>query len=232
MKRRNKTLAIVLCAVVLIGAIIPFAAYKIVADRASDRVYDNVDSIPFNEVGMVLGTNPMAVGGYINPYFADRIDAVVDLYNAGKIKYILISGDNSRKEYSEPDVMRDSLVARGIPAEVIYLDYAGFRTLDSVVRAKHVFGLNKLTVISQRFHNERSIFLGDWQGINLIGYNAKESTQTYYRIKNHLREGLARVKLFLDMLIGIGPKFLGKQIPIGKGMPQQDINNPTSPAFR
>ncbi|MDO4959619.1 MAG: ElyC/SanA/YdcF family protein [Prevotellaceae bacterium] len=204
--------------------ILPVLAYSVVAYKAADRIYDDVKAIPYNEVGMVLGTGPTTVSGKANVYFSYRIDAVEELYKAGKIKFILISGDNSTKDYSEPDAMKDSLVARGIPYDVIYLDYAGFRTLDSVVRSKKIFGQNRMTVISQRFHNERSIILGDWQDMDLIGYNAKDTSLRFYHIKTHVREGYARIKLLLDIFVGKQPKFLGETIEIGDGKPQKDVN--------
>lgn len=204
--------------------ILPVLAYSVVAYKAADRIYDDVKAIPYNEVGMVLGTGPTTVSGKANVYFSYRIDAVEELYKAGKIKFILISGDNSTKDYSEPDAMKDSLVARGIPSDVIYLDYAGFRTLDSVVRSKKIFGQNRMTVISQRFHNERSIILGDWQDMDLIGYNAKDTSLRFYHVKTHIREGYARIKLLLDIFVGKQPKFLGETIEIGDGKPQKEIN--------
>ena len=108
---------------------------------------------------MLLGTTPQTrIGGRKNMFFKYRIDAAEDLYNAGKIKYILISGDeNSLDGINEPECMKDSLVARGIPENVIFLDGKGFRTLDSVVRMSKVFGVRTFTIISQRFHNERAL---------------------------------------------------------------------------
>ncbi len=162
--------------------------------------------------------------GKDNPYFTYRVDAVEKLYKAGKIKFILISGDNKTKDYSEPDAMRQILIERGIPKDVIYIDYAGFRTLDSVVRAKNIFGQTKMTVISQKFHNERSIVLGEWQDMDLIGFNAKDVEVKRSKYKTLIREGGARVKLYLDMLIGKEPHFGGEPIKIAVGHPQTDLN--------
>ena len=129
-----------------------------------------------------------------------------------KISKILISGDNSTKEYDEPESMKQALIAKGVPGEDIVLDYAGFRTLDSIIRAKKIFGQTKLTIISQRFHNERAIYLALENGIDAIGYNAKEIRgSTSFLKTGYLREGLARVKMFLDIWFGKSPKFMGKQ---------------------
>lgn len=222
-KKKKKIIGISLL-IIAILIFTPICFYKIVENKTADKLYDDVDSIPYNEVGMVLGTNPKTKKGMDNPYFYNRVDAVEKLYKAGKIKFILISGDNKTKDYSEPDVMRKILIGRGVPKDVIYIDYAGFRTLDSVVRAKNIFGQTKMTVISQRFHNERSIVLGEWQDMELIGFNAKDVDVKRSKYKNLLRESGARMKLYLDMLIGKEPHFGGEPIQIADGHPQTDLN--------
>ena len=116
----------------------------------------------------MLGTSPKLRNGEDNLYFLYRIQATADLYKAGKISYILISGDNSRSNYNEPESMKQALIRLGIPSKVIYLDYAGLRTLDSVVRAKKIFGQNSITIISQKFHNERAIFIAQAYGIDAL----------------------------------------------------------------
>lgn len=224
LQKNKKIIYTALAIMVFAFIVLPIICYSVVVYMTSDRIYSNTDLIPYNEVGLLLGTGPETKTGRPNSYFLNRIDAAEKLYKAGKIKYILISGDNSRKDYSEPDVMKNELMARGIPADIIYLDYAGFRTLDSVVRAKKIFGQTKMTVISQRFHNERSIMLGKWQDMELIGYNAKGTKSKRYRIRASIRESYARIKLFIDIIIGKQPHFLGKPIEIGEGKPQLDIN--------
>lgn len=151
--------------------------------------------------------------GNNNLYFDYRILATVELYKAGKIKYILISGDNRKEDYNEPEEMKKALMQKGIPEKSIYLDYAGFRTLDSVVRAKEVFGQNHLTIISQRFHNERAIYLAEKNGIDAIGYNA-QNVNAYAGLKTNIRELLARVKMFIDLGTDKQPHFLGEKIII------------------
>lgn len=213
----------VLVTIVFVIVIIQ-ACYWTVALCAKGRIFDSVEDIPYNEVGMVLGTGPTTITGETNLFFLYRIDAVEKLYKAGKIKFILISGDNSRKDYSEPDIMRDSLVARGVPPEEIYLDYAGFRTWDSVVRAKMVFGQSKMTVISQQFHNERSLFIGNHSGMELVGYNAKDTPSRWHVFRAYFRESFARVMIFVDIIINRQPRFLGEHIEIGEGKPQMGTN--------
>ena len=176
--------------------------------------YRNINDIPYNKVGVVLGTNPISrYSGRRNPYYDYRIEAAVALYNAGKVVRILISGDNRHKSYSEPDLMKTDLVKAGIPEQHIYLDFAGFRTLDTIVRAKKVFGLDEFTIISQKFHNERAICLAKWQEISAIGFNARD-VSVRAGLKVHIRECLSRVKLIIDMLIDKQPHFLGEKIEL------------------
>lgn len=177
------------------------------------KTFNKVALLPYNKVGLVLGTTPYLVGGRSNPYFKYRVQAVVDLYKSGKIDYILVSGDNSTHRYNEPKSFKKELIKRGIPAEHIILDYAGFRTLDSIVRAKKVFGLDSVTIISQKFHNQRAVYLANTKGLKAVGYNAKD-VPFNIGIKVQLREYLARTKVFLDLLFGVQPKFLGEKIHI------------------
>ena len=121
--------------------------------------------------------------------------------------------DNRRHNYNEPQAMKDSLVNRGIPKESLVLDFAGLRTLDSMVRSKEVFGQDSVTVISQQFHNERAIYLARHYGIHAIGYNAKD-VSAYEGLKTRMRELLARVKVFVDFFINKQPRHLGEKIEI------------------
>jgi SanA protein len=181
--------------------------------NSKEFLYSSIDKIPQNKVGLLLGTSKFVVGGNENLFYKYRIDATVELYKAGKISYVLISGDNRTKYYDEPSTMQKDLIARGIPKERIFLDYAGFRTLDSIVRAKEVFGQASFTVISQPFHNQRAVCIAKAKGINAIGFNAK-AVGSRYGMKTHLREKLARVKMVLDLLVGKQPHFLGEKIEI------------------
>lgn len=181
--------------------------------NASINLFTEVSSIPNNRVGLLLGTIKVLPNGNVNRYYQYRIDAAVELFQQGKVEFILISGDNSREDYDEPTTMKEDLVKRGVPEARIFLDYAGFRTLDSVVRSKEVFGQRSITVISQKFHNERAIFLAHHYGINAIGFNAK-SVSRAYGLKVMTREKLARCKMILDLIFGKKPKFLGESIEI------------------
>lgn len=189
-----------------------WANHKIETETKNFVSYD-IQKLPNEKVGLLLGTSKILKSGWKNLYFFNRIDAAEQLYKSGKIKYILISGDNSTKDYSEPEDMQAELLKRGIPADKIVLDFAGFRTLDSVVRAKEIFGQNSFIIISQKFHNERAVFLAQHYGIKAYGFNAKDVNK-YFCFKTKVREYFARAKVFVDFLLGVEPKFGGEKVEI------------------
>ena len=184
-----------------------------VTKTVQNKVYNSIEKIPSNNVGLVLGTSKYLKSGYINAYYTYRIDATVKLYKANKISFVLVSGDNGNSEYDEPTTMKEDLIEQGIPANKIFLDYAGFRTFDSVIRADKVFGQSKITVISQKFHIERAIFIANRNNIEAIGFVAS-NVSVNYGFKTMIREKFARVKLMLDIILNKQPKFLGKKIEI------------------
>ncbi|MEO9660499.1 protein SanA [Maribacter sp. 6B07] len=190
-----------------------FTCNIIISNTADGKTFTDISSTPKNRVGLVLGTSNKLTNGSPNPYYTYRINATKALYNAGKIEFILVSGDNGSIYYNEPDTFKKDLIKAGIPERAIFLDYAGFRTLDSMFRAKFIFGLNNVTVISQKFHNERAIYIAKQKGLNAIGFNAQD-VSTSQGIKVQLREYLARVKVFIDMLLNTQPKFYGTTIEI------------------
>ena len=176
---------------------------QMVVNNAEGKVFSDIDSIKYNKVGLLLGTTPQArITKVKNYFFIYRLDAAEELYRAGKIDQILISGDeNSLDGVNEPECMKDSLVARGVPASDIILDGKGYRTINSVINANKVFGLKSFTIISQEFHNERAIFQAEHLGLdveNLQAYNAKmpKSRRTFLTT---IREYFARVKMFIDL---------------------------------
>src|SRR5688572_22923255 len=114
--------------------------------RSSDRVFDDAANVPETDVALVLGTGKFTGGGHMNAHFRLRMDSAAALYKAGRVKHFVLSGDNSRDNYNEPGDMKSSLIERGVPASAMTLDYAGFRTLDSIVRAKEIFGITKCVI--------------------------------------------------------------------------------------
>ena len=189
-----------------------YANYKIEHSTA-EYVTSDVQKLPKTKVAVVLGTAPNLVGGYQNYYFVYRIDAAADLYKSGKVTHFILSGDHGRKNYNEPEMMKLALIEKGVPANVIYLDYAGFRTLDSMIRAKEIFGQNEFIVVSQEFHNQRAVYIARQNGINAYGYNAKDVNKQA-GLKTNIREYFARAKVFIDDWFGVNPKFLGEKIEI------------------
>ena len=190
-----------------------FLCNLIISSSAAGKTFNSLEALPKNRVGVVLGTSKKLIGGLPNPYYTFRIEATLELYQAQKIDFVLVSGDNGTRYYNEPNTIKKDLISKGIPAEKIFLDFAGFRTLDSMVRAKEVFGLNDVTVISQEFHNQRAIYLAEKKGLKAIGYNAK-SISGRQGLKVRLREYLARVKVFIDLLFNTQPKFFGERVDI------------------
>ena len=181
--------------------------------NAKEKVYTSTEKVPKNKVGLLLGNSKILMNGQKNLYFIYRVNATIELFKSGKIEYIIISGDNRTKSNNEPQDFKDELLKKGIPEDKIYLDYAGFRTLDSIVRLKEIFGQNTVTMISQEFHNERAIYLAEHFEISAIGFNAKDVTNRL-GFKTQVREYFARVKVFVDILFNVQPKFLGKKIEI------------------
>lgn len=188
--------------------------------RASvGRLYSSTADIPHRRVGLVLGCSRRQGSGYPNPFFDSRIRAATELFHAGKVDYLLVSGDNHTRGYDEATEMRDGLVHAGVPADRIYSDCAGFRTLDSMVRARDVFGIKDVTIISQGFHNQRAVFLAEHNGLDAIGYNA-EDVDLGDVSGTHRREKFADFKAVLDVyILRTRPHFLGSSVAIGVDPP-------------
>ncbi len=183
------------------------------AQTTQKYIYTSLEDIPHNKVWLVLWTSKYISDGRRNLFYIYRLDAVKKLYDDEKIDYVLVSGDNSTQQYNETDSMREDLVAMWIPEEKIYGDYAGFRTLDSVVRAQEIFGQSEYTIITQEFHLERALFLANSQEIKAIWYPAKD-VPIKLAPRVWIRERLARVKMMIDIVFWKEPKFGGESIEI------------------
>jgi len=177
-------------------------------------IYTSPEEVPVNHAGLVLGTSRYLRGGGINPYFQYRIDAAEDLFLRGKIHYIIVSGDNSRMSYNEPVHMQSALLEKGIPEDRIFLDYAGFRTLDSIIRCKMIFGQDHVTVITQKFHAQRALFIARHHGLEAVAYTAGDvSVRQGAGVMT--REWFAKVRAMLDIyLFHSSPRFLGDPVEI------------------
>ncbi|MDE2149449.1 MAG: YdcF family protein [Gammaproteobacteria bacterium] len=181
-----------------------------VINNTEAYVYTSWALLPDNDVGLVLGTSPYTRDGQPNPQFAGRVEAAAQLYQLGKIRHIIVSGANPDASYNEPRTMWQALVKRGVPPDVITMDFAGFRTFDSVARAQAVFGLNRLTLITQRYHAFRAVFIAKKLHMSPVAFCAPGGGDIGPLSRTAIREVFARIKAVLDIyLLDTVPKFLG-----------------------
>lgn len=202
-----------------------------VVNNTEVYLYSNFAALPENEVGLVLGTSPYTGDGEPNPHFTGRVAAAVELYQLGRVKHLIVSGANPDASYNEPRRMWQALTSAGVPSQAITMDFAGFRTFDSMARAKLVFGLDRLTVITQDYHAYRALFIGKKLGMHPVAYSpAGESSGPAF--KPYLREIAARVWAIFDLyLFDTAPKFVGEPVPLPVNeVPQPDADGtPTVP---
>ncbi|MEQ9375086.1 MAG: ElyC/SanA/YdcF family protein [Imperialibacter sp.] len=179
--------------------------------KTTDDIHFNVEEIHAVDVGVVLGTSKRSVDGGANSFFTTRIEAAAKLYKAGKVKHLILSGDNNTKYYNEPQDMFNALVQLGVPAQDMTMDYAGFRTLDSIVRSKEVFGQNEIVIITQQFHAYRALFISKFYGIKAVTFASDDAAKSGMKSVVS-REWLARPKAILDLyVLKQPPKFLGEK---------------------
>ncbi|QXC56554.1 vancomycin high temperature exclusion protein [Vibrio mimicus] len=196
--------------------------------QTQNNIINDTQNTPPFQVAVVLGTSKY-IGKTLNEYYTNRIDAAIELYQQGKVRNFLLSGDNAHRSYNEPWTMKRDLLRAGIPAENISLDYAGFRTLDSIVRAKQIFETNNFLIITQRFHCERALFIAHYQDIQ-ASCLAVPGPSSHSGFKVRLREVFARAYAVFDLFIfDTQPKFLGPKEPIIVESNEAEIeNSPTS----
>jgi SanA protein len=183
------------CLMVIIGCNLA------VTSAAKGRMYTDPSKIPAKPVALLLGTSPIGRSGNPNQFFLRRIDATVKLYKEKKFSRLIISGANRPEEFNEPEEMKTALVKQGVPDSIMELDGEGFRTINSIVRAKDVYGADSILIISQEFHNERALFLAKHKGIDAVAFNAETTSSRRWRIQMKMRESLARVKAVLEMVM-------------------------------
>ncbi|MDB5252752.1 MAG: hypothetical protein JWP27_1921 [Flaviaesturariibacter sp.] len=205
-------------ALVFFGGLVMAAAATVycdskVRDAARGKLYSDTTAIPNRKTGLLLGTVRSLPNGKPNPYYTARIRAAVDLLRSGHIRFLVISGDNGRAGYDEPSDMRADIMREGIDSGRLFLDYAGFRTFDSMVRLRTIFGQREVVVISQEFHNERALFIAQREGIDAIGFNARDLPGRD-GLRMQVREKLARVNMFLDYLVRRKPRYGGKPVSL------------------
>ena len=213
--RNFRRLASALLLLTVLVAGLTLAANRTCQNAAAGRIFTSLEMIPPNNVGLVLGTSKLTRSGKPNLHFNQRITAAAALYHDGKVHHLLVSGDNHIASYDEPTDMRDALVAAGVPAEAITCDYAGFRTLDSVVRSKEIFNLQKCTIITEKFHSPRAVWIARQHGLDAIAFAAPDVGLKSWSLRADVREQLARNWCAVDLyLLHRNPKFLGPKEPI------------------
>jgi len=189
-------------------------ASRLCQQAARGRIYTTMAAVPEREVGLVLGTSKTTTHGQPNLHFTSRMDAAAALFQAGRVRHLLVSGDNHIATYDEPTAMREALMARGVPATAITLDYAGFRTLDSVVRAQTVFGLARCTIITEAYHCPRALWIAQRHGLDAVAFAAPDVGRKTWAWRADAREELARAWCAVDLyILHRQPKFTGPPEP-------------------
>ncbi len=184
----------------------------IVDQKSEGNIYTQVDHLPEKQVALVLGALVYS-DGHLSDMFADRVQTGLELYQAGRVKKILVSGDHGRKGYDEVNAAKKNLLDAGVREEDIFLDHAGFDTYDSLYRARDVFQAESLIIVSQEFHLPRAVYIAQSLGIDAVGMKADKQDYAGTQ-RNELREYFARVKAVKDVLFQVGPKFGGEVIPL------------------
>ena len=211
-KITRKTKWITLCVVTFVLVLlVSLNCYVVLSSRG--LIFSNIDEVPSRRVGVVLGTSPLSKGRKSICY-ETRMDAAAALFHAKKVSKLLVTGDNGTVSYDETTAMRESLIERGVPVDAIACDYAGFRTLDSIIRAKKVFGLSDCIVVTNEFHEPRTVFIARSLGLDVVGFSAAHNLFDQH-MPTSIREFTARIKMLLDLyVLKTRPKFLGPRITV------------------
>lgn len=221
--RRRAVFILKAAGCILLGAVLLSAiAEWYVASASRNRIFEHAGDVPEQALVLVLGCSPTFMGG-LNGYFYNRMDTAAELWRAGKVTAFVVSGDNSSHAYNEPEWMKAALVERGVPADRIVCDFAGLRTLDSVVRMKEIFGVSTMIIVSQAFHSERALAIARHEGMEAWAVNAPDVPNRRSRMKSWVRERAARAWMMMDLwLWGREPKFLGERVPLPEEKEKQE----------
>jgi SanA protein len=195
----------------IIGVIAIISVNWYVKSSTRDLIHHTVNNLPKNEVGIIFGAG--INGDQPSKYLKDRLDAGILLYKTHKIDKILLSGDNGRDEYDELTVMKTYCFNHGVDTTKIFIDYAGFDTYSTMYRASHIFKIKKATLISQEYHLNRAIYIGQKLGVKSIGFSANKGEYLGYQYVT-FREYGSIFKSFFDVLRNREPRFLGNEINI------------------
>jgi len=214
-RNRLKLLGLLLWAMIILSFTSLIVANRLCSAAATGYVFRSVAEVPRNDVALVLGTGKFTPRGSPNLHFNQRIQAAAELFKSGKVRHLIVSGDNHIQGYDEPTDMLEALAAAGVPTNAITCDYAGFRTLDSVVRANSVFGLTNFTIVTEEFHCPRALWIARARGLNAVAYAASDLTSKRWTVRVKVREAFARVLCGLDLyVLGTQPKFSGPREPL------------------
>jgi SanA protein len=205
-------------AAALLVVLLAWLAERRLEQQASACLTADPSRLADTDVALVLGAAPIGPEGGPNRYFEYRLDAAAALWRAKKVKYLLVSGDNRSADYDEPTAMRAGLIKRGVPAAAIYRDFAGLRTLDSVLRAQSIFGQKRLIIVSQRFHLARALFLARETGIDACGFEARD-VDSPYSVFTTLRRYPSALRAYWDVWFDTPPRHAGPSVVIGRDPP-------------
>jgi SanA protein len=198
-----------LCAIFILGII---SINLLIVFKSKEFIFNKVDEVPKCYTAIVLGAL-VSKSGDLSDILQDRLDMAIELYKKDKIKRFLLSGDHGRKNYDEVNSMKNYLIQKGIKTEDIFLDHAGFDTYNTMTRAREIFEVTDVVIVSQEFHLSRAIYIARKKGLTAYGIVADR--RNYISIARlQFREYLANVKAFFEVLINKQPKFLGNKIPI------------------
>jgi len=214
LRRHRGKLIVLLLALILLPVAALFWADRICSSAAAGKIFRHTGDIPANDVAVVLGTGKFTPRGYTNLHFTQRIKAAAELYHSGKVRHLIVSGDNHIESYDEPTDMFWALAEAGVPTNAVTCDYAGFRTLDSVVRANSVFGLTNFTIVTEEFHCPRALWIAQAHRLNAVAFAAPDLS-AHWSARVKAREALARVRCGLDLyVLRTQPKFPGPSEPL------------------
>ncbi|HAO64940.1 TPA: hypothetical protein DCQ44_03100 [Candidatus Taylorbacteria bacterium] len=205
-----KRFVLLLIFLVVFGFVVLAVSYAVINLNSSGYIVDNLDSLPHAQAVMVPGA-AILLSGELSPVLRDRVDMAIAIYQKGLVKKILVSGDNGTLTHNEVNPMRIYLLKKGIPDQDIFLDHAGFDTYSSMFRARDIFQVKSMIIVSQAFHLPRAVFIARNLGINTYGMVADRGNYLFY---NSFREVFADVKANFNLLFDRQPKYLGQQIPI------------------
>lgn len=220
-KKRSLLFRLATGFLLLIGLFVLFCNLWVLLSTQS-RVYDSIDKVKNNTIGLVLGTSKKVAPDSPNPHFENRMAAAAELYQEGKVSFLLVSGDGASKYYNEPRDMTAKLVGLGVAPQAIRSDNSGLRTLDSIIRAEKIYHLEKITIISDGFHVYRALFIARHAGLDAIAFSSAP-VDLKHSFKARLREYLARVLVVLDLYVfDTQPEKLGEPVALEMSQPSEE----------